>query len=146
MTGGPCVSALRTWRQRAFLPFGQPLGRTASVLTGNGATPVSEVDTAYAPCACSPLGKMHQQTQPYLQPNAAPATIYTYDALGRTINVLLPDGFSHHPSGNDIEKYATYTRDGLTGLDYAVNRYYSSQWGRFCRRIRVGGALIGEIP
>jgi uncharacterized protein RhaS with RHS repeats len=31
---------------------------------------------------------------------------------------------------NDREKYATYTRDNA-GLDYAVNRYYSSQWGRF---------------
>ena len=34
-------------------------------------------------------------------------------------------------TANDREKYATYTRDSLTGLDYAVNRYYSSQWGRF---------------
>ena len=32
---------------------------------------------------------------------------------------------------NDTEKYATYTRDSLMGLDYAVSRYYSSQWGRF---------------
>ena len=32
---------------------------------------------------------------------------------------------------NDTEKYATYTRDTLTGLDYAMNRYYSSSWGRF---------------
>jgi RHS repeat-associated protein len=34
-------------------------------------------------------------------------------------------------STNDTEKYATYTRDTLTGLDYAANRYYSSIWGRF---------------
>jgi RHS repeat-associated protein len=34
-------------------------------------------------------------------------------------------------TANDMEKYATYTRDTLTGLDYAVNRYYSSIWGRF---------------
>jgi RHS repeat-associated protein len=34
-------------------------------------------------------------------------------------------------TANDTEKYATYTRDSLTGLDYAVNRYYSSIWGRF---------------
>jgi RHS repeat-associated protein len=31
----------------------------------------------------------------------------------------------------DREMYATYTRDSRTGLDYAMNRYYSSQWGRF---------------
>jgi RHS repeat-associated protein len=34
-------------------------------------------------------------------------------------------------TANDMEKYATYTRDTLTGLDYAVNRYYSNIWGRF---------------
>jgi RHS repeat-associated protein len=33
-------------------------------------------------------------------------------------------------TANDREKYATYTRDS-SGLDYAVNRYYSSVWGRF---------------
>jgi len=33
---------------------------------------------------------------------------------------------------NDREKYATYTRDSVSGgLDYAVNRYYASNWGRF---------------
>jgi YD repeat-containing protein len=73
------------------------LGRTASVQTGSGSgvTVLSEVDTLYAPCACSPLGKMYQQTQPYTPPNSAPpATTYTYDALGRTVSVLLPDGAS----------------------------------------------------
>lgn len=29
------------------------------------------------------------------------------------------------------EKFATYTRDGFSGLDYAQNRYYSPQFGRF---------------
>ncbi len=71
------------------------LGRTASVRTGTGSTALSEVDTLYAPCACSPLGKMYQQAQPYAPPNSAPpATTYTYDALGRTVSVLLPDGAS----------------------------------------------------
>jgi RHS repeat-associated protein len=34
-------------------------------------------------------------------------------------------------TANDREKYATYTRDSATGLDYAMNRYYASQWGRY---------------
>jgi RHS repeat-associated protein len=42
-----------------------------------------------------------------------------------------PYGVEYTASTNDTEKYATYTRDSLTGLDYAMNRYYSSQWGRF---------------
>jgi RHS repeat-associated protein len=34
-------------------------------------------------------------------------------------------------TANDKEKFATYWRDGSTGLDYAHNRYYGSAWGRF---------------
>ena len=35
------------------------------------------------------------------------------------------------PSSDNTEKFATYYRDGDTGLDYAENRYYSSVSGRF---------------
>jgi RHS repeat-associated protein len=43
-----------------------------------------------------------------------------------------PYGVEYTPQTvNDREKYATYTRDSVTGLDYAMNRYYSSVWGRF---------------
>jgi RHS repeat-associated protein len=42
-----------------------------------------------------------------------------------------PYGVEYTTTANDREKYATYTRDSLTGFDYAMNRYYSSQWGRF---------------
>src|ERR1035441_647719 len=34
---------------------------------------------------------------------------------------------------NDTEKYATYTRDTVSGLDYAMNRYYNSPWDRLFR-------------
>jgi len=33
--------------------------------------------------------------------------------------------------GDDWDKFATYWRDGFTGLDYARQRYYSSRSGRF---------------
>ena len=32
---------------------------------------------------------------------------------------------------NDRTKFAPYTRDGVTGLDYADQRYYASSYGRF---------------
>jgi len=35
------------------------------------------------------------------------------------------------PLGNDQVKFATYTRDSATGLDYADQRYYGSTFGRF---------------
>jgi YD repeat-containing protein len=71
------------------------LGRTTRVQTGYGSTIASTVDTLYQPCACSPLGKMYQQSQPYVPTGTEVYTTYTYDALGRTVNVLLADGASH---------------------------------------------------
>ncbi len=35
------------------------------------------------------------------------------------------------PIANDHVKYATYTRDPATSLDYADQRYYSNQFRRF---------------
>ena len=32
-------------------------------------------------------------------------------------------GVEYTTTTNDREKYATYTRDSLTGLDYAMNRH-----------------------
>ena len=43
------------------------------------------------------------------------------------------DRYSPSPANpaNDQEKFATYTRDSATGLDYASRRYYSAGLGRF---------------
>jgi YD repeat-containing protein len=52
-------------------------------------------DTVYAPCACSPLGKLQKTSQPYPAGSSASAwTTYTYDGLGRTLSVQQPDGAS----------------------------------------------------
>ncbi len=91
------------------------LGRTASVQTGANGTASSEVDTLYAPCACSPLGKMYQKSQPYGPGDTEVYTTYTYDALGRTDeraaggwsqphDLRLPGQFHHrHRSGGQLE-------------------------------------------
>ena len=47
--------------------------------------------------------------------------------------------FEYYPYGDEItvknpqdrEKFATYTRDSATGLDYAVNRWHMPGWARF---------------
>ncbi len=36
-----------------------------------------------------------------------------------------------YPSGADAVDFATYTKEGSTGLEYAMNRYYSGGLGRF---------------
>ncbi len=44
---------------------------------------------------------------------------------------FLPYGEELTSTSNDREKFATYTRDSYTGLDYAQNRFYASTYGRF---------------
>jgi len=56
-----------------------------------------------------------------------------------------PYGEEETPTANDTQKFATYTRDSATGLDYAQNRYYASQIGRFRRRTRIKPARIRRI-
>jgi RHS repeat-associated protein len=41
------------------------------------------------------------------------------------------------PLANDQVKFASYTRDSVTGLDYADQRYYSSTFGRFMTSDRL---------
>jgi len=69
-------------------------GRTVQVQKGNGSTIVSTVQTQYAPCACSPLGKMSAVSQPYGPGTTVYWTTYTYDGSGRTLTVTAPDGAS----------------------------------------------------
>jgi RHS repeat-associated protein len=42
-----------------------------------------------------------------------------------------PYGDEITSTANDQEKFATYTRDSYTGLDYADQRFYASTYGRF---------------
>jgi len=70
------------------------LGRAVKVERGYSSTTVSTVDTVYDSCACSPVGKMKKVSQPYAPGGTVYWTVYNYDALGRTVSVVLPDGAS----------------------------------------------------
>jgi len=58
---------------------------------------------------------------------------FTYPSSGQsTFPSYLPFGEEQGSgSSNDSEKFATYTRDSATGFDYADQRYYTSNFGRF---------------
>jgi YD repeat-containing protein len=66
-------------------------GRTVKVETGTGGTIISTVDTEYDACACTPMGKVKRVSQPYPPGGTVKWTTYTYDNLGRTVSVALPD-------------------------------------------------------
>jgi RHS repeat-associated protein len=70
------------------------LGRTIKVERGDGSVTKSIVDSVYGPCACSPMGKVIQVSQPYAPGQTPVWTVYTYDAMGRTLTARSPDGAS----------------------------------------------------
>ncbi len=99
-------------------------GRTVLTTTGYSTTTLSLVDTQYAPCGCSPLGKLSQQSQPYAPGGSDAWTVYHYDASGRTTSVVLPEGSSttYQYQGNVVTvtdpagKLKTFTMDAFGNL------------------------------
>jgi RHS repeat-associated protein len=78
----------------------------------------------YAPCGCSPLGKLSQQSQPYAPGGGDAWTVYHYDASGRTTSVVLPDSSTttYLYQGNTVKvtdpagKYKVFTMDAFGNL------------------------------
>jgi RHS repeat-associated protein len=60
----------------------------------NSATnlPTVTVSKVYDSCGCTPLGKVKKVSQPYSSGGTVYWTEYTYDALGRTTQISLPNG------------------------------------------------------
>jgi RHS repeat-associated protein len=107
------------------------LGRTIRVETGTTSPQqaISYVDTIYAPCACSPLGKIAMVSQPYAPGGTPVWTKYTYDGKGRTLTTLQPDGASttsYAYSGNQSTvtdaagHWKQFTTDVLNNLTAVV--------------------------
>ncbi|MEO8131260.1 MAG: hypothetical protein ABI822_29455, partial [Bryobacteraceae bacterium] len=106
-------------------------GRTVKTETGDGSGTKSVVDTEYAPCACSPMGKLKRVSQPHLVGGTVYWTTYTYDARGRTLSVVAADGASTttyvYSATNDsvsmtdpAGKTKTMTMDALGNLTQVV--------------------------
>jgi RHS repeat-associated protein len=140
VTGTSPYGATTTYSYSTSLPFTQTangpngittttldgLGRAILVARGDSNGVQSYTQTVYAPCACSPLGKVQQMSQPYA-PGASTInwTVYAYDGMGRTLSVTQPDGLSTTVtsySGNQTTvtdpagKSKTYTTDALGNL------------------------------
>jgi RHS repeat-associated protein len=80
----------------------------------------------------------------------ASGTVVAQDRL-QSIGKYFPYGedcYNPTPANpsNDQEKFATYTRDSISGLDYAVNRYYAAGTGRFMSADPYGGSARLRNP
>jgi len=82
------------------------LGRAIEVdsIDASGVTQ-SIVQSQYAPCGCSPMGKLSKTSRPYKPGDPIYWTTYNYDGLGRTLSVVAPDGAStstYSHAGNTV--------------------------------------------
>jgi len=69
----------------------------------------------------------------YSHPDRLGTRLITTPTGGSFENVTLPFGtlLSAETTANTTRRFTTYDRNGLTKLDYAINRHYDSQQGRF---------------
>ncbi len=72
--------------------FGRTVLTQSGYVSGSTDIAVSQVDTQYEPCACSPLGRVKRVSRPYLGANPQYWTEYTYDQMRRTTAVIQPAG------------------------------------------------------
>ncbi|MBM3748212.1 MAG: RHS repeat protein [Acidobacteria bacterium] len=86
----PTVTATTSgrWTKTTMDGFGRPV----KVEQGDSSGVKSIVDTEYAACACAPLGKVWRVSQPYAPGGTLYWTTNSYDCLGRTTTVALPNG------------------------------------------------------
>ena len=81
------------WTRTIADGFGRPKRVDTGYKTGSTPTTVSMVEMKYTPCACTPMGKVWKTSLPYAP--GAPTVYWTenvYDALGRTVQVIQPNG------------------------------------------------------
>jgi RHS repeat-associated protein len=117
------VTAVTGSRTLKSTPDG--FGRTIKMETLDTGVTKSMVVTEYAPCACSPMGKLSRVSQAYSSGNPTAWTTYSYDGLGRTASVTLPDGSgatTYAYGGNTTTvtdaagKWKKFTRDAVGNL------------------------------
>ncbi|MBI2685178.1 MAG: RHS repeat-associated core domain-containing protein [Acidobacteria bacterium] len=139
------------WSKTWIDGFGRPLKVESGYNTGSTPTTVSIVETKYTPCACTPIGKLWKTSLPYAPGGTPIWTEHVYDALGRTVQVIQPNGSGTTAtsySGVEVTvtdpagKWKKFENDALGrlvkvteprpggGSDYVTTYTYSVEFGQ----------------
>lgn len=70
------------------------LGRPIRTERGDNGTTRSVMEMVYDTCGCTPIGKLYRQSMPHAPGATAVWNTYTYDAIGRRLTAVKPDGQS----------------------------------------------------
>ena len=117
------------WTKSTMDGLGRTIKAEAGTIVSGTSTTLMQTDTVYDSCGCSPLGKLKQTSLPHAPTAGAVWTTYSYDGIGRTLSVQLPDGAStttYSYQGNTVTvtdpagKWKTYTSDTFGRLTTVV--------------------------
>jgi len=122
------------------------LGRVTRTAVKETASPESWIytDTQYDPCSCNPMGKAVKQSRPYRAGETPVWTETTFDALGRPVQVTLPDG-ARTNYAYSVENSANWKGTATTITDPLgkQKRYLYDAFGRLLRvDEQPGGDLV----
>jgi RHS repeat-associated protein len=97
-------------------------GRTIKTEAGDSSSTYSSSEMVYAPCACSPIGKLYQQSMAHAPGASSPTwTTYTYDGIGRTLTAAT---VGSDTQGTTSYYYYNYTSTDLyTVVEDAAGNY-----------------------
>ena len=126
------------YSQQTLDGVGHVVKQVTGTVSGSTYTPVSEVDSVYAPCACSPMGKLQKVSQPYTPGSGSPVwTTYAYDWLGRTTSVTLPDNSVTQYIYDDMVAGTDPPASYVRVIDPALKqkRYQMDRFGHLTRAV-----------
>ncbi len=114
------------WTRETLDGFGRTVKVETGYTTNNGSpTIVGQSESIYAPCGCTPMGKVKQTSATHAPGGPVYWTVYTYDPLGRTLTVSQPNNLGqtrYAYAGNTVTvtdaagKWKTFTTDALGNL------------------------------
>ncbi|MFN8575172.1 MAG: hypothetical protein U0132_24170, partial [Gemmatimonadaceae bacterium] len=116
------------WTKDWYDGLGRVKKTEAGDIVGGADVVRSVVETQYAPCGCSPVGKVKQVSQPYAPGGSAYWTVYAYDGMGRVTSVT-------HPGGGSVTGYS-YSGNTVTVTDPA-GRWKKHEMDAFGNLVKV---------
>jgi RHS repeat-associated protein len=121
--------------------LGHVILQEQGTVSGSTLTTVSQVSSVYAPCGCSPMGKLSQVSQPYAPGGQPVWTVYAYDGMGRTLSVTLPDGSVTHYSYDDLASSSNASDVTTTDPASKVKRFQLNGLGQLTQVIEDPSGL-----
>ncbi len=126
VTTADTSATTKRWNRETVDGFGRAVKSETGYVTNNGAPTITgQSESVYAPCGCTPMGKLKQTSVPHAPGATIYWTVYYYDPIGRTTSVVQPNNSGttqYKYDGNKVTvtdpsgAWKTFTTDALGNL------------------------------